>query len=91
MEGFSVALGLPDAPTGLAQDARSAIREEQRSASKWKKLRCHEVRKHSSARDGCIYIVDAGQDGCEIEGQFQCSNMGGICEQLPSGFDPRPR
>lgn len=61
MEGFSVALGLPDAPTGLSQDARSAIREEQRSASKWKKLRCHEVRKHSTARDGCIYIVEAGQ------------------------------
>ena len=61
MEGFSVALGLPAAPECLSNDARIAIREEQRSASKWKKLRCREVRKHSSGRDGSIYIVDAGQ------------------------------
>ena len=61
MEGYSVALGLPGAPDNLAHDAKTAIREEQRSASKWKKLRCHEVRQRSSGRDGCIYILDAGQ------------------------------
>jgi hypothetical protein len=54
-------LGLPGAPDSLAQDAKAAIREEQRSASKWKKLRCREVRKHLSGRDGRIFIVDAGQ------------------------------
>ncbi|MEI6233686.1 MAG: AAA domain-containing protein [Planctomycetota bacterium] len=61
MEGFSVALGLPGAPEQLALDAKTAIREEQRSSSKWKKLRCREVRQHSSGRDGSIFIVDVGQ------------------------------
>src|SRR5690606_6223884 len=40
---FSVELGLPPADESLFHDAKTAVRQEFRECSKWKRLRCRKV------------------------------------------------
>ena len=57
---FSVELGLPPADESLFQDAKTAVRQEFRDCSKWKRLRCHKLSVIAERDRGTIYAIHVG-------------------------------
>lgn len=57
---FSVELGLPDADDSLLNDARTAVRQEFRDCSEWKRLRCRKVDIFTERDRGTVYVVHVG-------------------------------
>lgn len=64
-DGYTVArfaseLGLPRAEEAIFTDARTAVRQEFRDCSKWKRLRCRKVSVIAERDRGTIYAVQVG-------------------------------
>ncbi|WP_254511389.1 AAA domain-containing protein [Anatilimnocola floriformis] len=57
---FVVELGLPPAEESLLSDAKSAVRQEFRDCSKWKRLRCRKVSIIAEKGRGTIYALHVG-------------------------------
>ncbi len=57
---FPVELGLPPADESLLKDAKTAVRQEFRDCSKWKRLRCRKVSVIAERDRGTIYAVHVG-------------------------------
>ncbi len=57
---FPVELGLPPADESLFIDAKTAVRQEFRDCSKWKRLRCRKVSIIAERDRGTIYAVHVG-------------------------------
>lgn len=58
---FPIDLGLPPADGPLFKQAATAIRQEYRSCSRWKKLLCRKVSLFSERGRGTVWIVDVGR------------------------------
>lgn len=57
---FPVELGLPPADENLLKDATTAVRQEFRDCSQWKRLRCRKVSIIAERDRGTIYAVHVG-------------------------------
>jgi superfamily I DNA/RNA helicase len=57
---FPVEIGLPPADESLFQDAKTAVRQEFRDCSKWKRLRCHKLSVIAERDRGTIYAIHIG-------------------------------
>ncbi len=57
---FPVELGLPPADDTLLKDAETAVRQEFRDCSKWKRLRCRKVSIIAERDRGTVYAVHVG-------------------------------
>lgn len=57
---FPVELDLPNADETILQDAKTAIRQEYRDSSKWKRLRCRKVSVIAERDRGTIYAIHVG-------------------------------
>lgn len=57
---FRVELGLPPADESLFHDAKTAVRQEFRDCSKWKRLRCRKVSIIAERDRGTVYAVHVG-------------------------------
>lgn len=57
---FPVKLGLPSADESLFQDAKTAVRQEFRDCSKWKRLRCRKVSIIAECDRGTVFAVHIG-------------------------------
>ena len=58
---FSAELGLPRADQGLLNDAASAVGQEYRDSSRWKRLNCQKVSVFAERDRGTIYAVHIGK------------------------------
>ncbi len=58
--GFLSELGLPPASDQLLKDAAAAVRQEFRSCSKWKHLRCRKVSIFAERDRGTVFVVHVG-------------------------------
>ncbi len=58
---FHADLGLPPSDDQLLKDAATAIRQEYREGSRWKRLRCHKVSVFSELDRGTIFVVHIGR------------------------------
>lgn len=57
---FPVELGLPPADESLFQDAKTAVRQEFRDCSKWKRLTCRKLSVIAERDRGTIYAIHVG-------------------------------
>lgn len=57
---FSIELGLPTADESLLQDAKTAVRQEFRDCSKWKRLRCRKLSVIAERDRGTVYALHVG-------------------------------
>ena len=57
---FLVELGLSTADESLLQDAKTAVRQEFRDCSKWKRLRCRKISVIAERDRGTIYALHVG-------------------------------
>lgn len=57
---FPIELGLPPADESLLQDAKTAVRQEFRDCSKWKRLRCRKVSVIAERDRGTVYALHVG-------------------------------
>ncbi len=57
---FPIELGLPPAGETLLEDAKTAVRQEFRDCSKWKRLRCRKVSIIAERDRGTVYAVHVG-------------------------------
>ncbi|MCO6453813.1 MAG: AAA family ATPase [Pirellulaceae bacterium] len=57
---FPVELGLPPADVFLFHDAKTAVRQEFRDSSKWKRLRCRKLSIIAERDRGTVYAVHVG-------------------------------
>jgi len=58
---FGTDLRLPPADVQIVKDAASAIRQEYRDCSKWKRLRCRKVSIFAERDRGTVYVVHIGK------------------------------
>lgn len=58
---FHSDLHLPPSDEQLAKDAATAIRQEYRDCSKWKRLRCRKVSVFAERDRGTVYVVHVGK------------------------------
>ena len=57
---FPIELGLPPGDDAFLNDAKTAVRQEFRDCSKWKRLRCRKVSIFAERDRGTVYVVDVG-------------------------------
>jgi hypothetical protein len=57
---FPIELGLPPADESLFNDAKTAVRQEYRDCSKWKRLRCRKVSIIAERDRGTVFAVHVG-------------------------------
>jgi hypothetical protein len=57
---FPIELGLPPADELLFHDAKTAVRQEFRECSEWKRLRCRKVSVFAERDRGTVYAVHVG-------------------------------
>jgi len=58
---FQSELGLPSADTQSLKDAATAVRQEYRGCSKWKRLYCRKVSIFAERDRGTVYVVHVGR------------------------------
>jgi hypothetical protein len=58
---FSSELGLPDGETQQLKDAATAVRQEFRDSSRWKRLNCKKVSVFAERDRGTVYVVHIGK------------------------------
>jgi len=58
---FSSELGLPDGETQQLKDAATAVKQEFRDSSRWKRLNCKRVSVFAERDRGTVYVVHIGK------------------------------
>jgi superfamily I DNA/RNA helicase len=58
---FEIELGLPEADPQLLDEAATALRQEFRSSSKWKRLRCQKLSVFAERDRGTVYVIHVGR------------------------------
>jgi superfamily I DNA/RNA helicase len=58
---FSSELGLPDGETQQLKDAATAVKQEFRDSSRWKRLNCKKVSVFAERDRGTVYVVHIGK------------------------------
>ncbi len=82
---FPVELGLPSADESLLDDAKSAVRQEYRDCSRWKRLRCRKVTVIAERDRGTVYAVHVGS-AVEFDWTWE-----GAVAFRPSSLDDDPQ